>query len=479
MSHQINPAVPLARTAPADCQLLHEAALQILEGTGVRLFYQPAVDLLQRAGATVTDGNRVTISSRLVEWALTCVPKEITLYDRLGEACMTLNGRNTYYGPGSDCLYVLDHRTGERRRPTLEDVATGIKLCDALPNIDFVMSMFVPPDLPAMTADRHQMEVMLNTTTKPIVFVTSDLAGCVDSLAMAEIAVGGETAFRQRPMAACYVNVTNALRHNQEALEKVLFLSGKGVPFCYIPVSLGGAAAPITPAGGAALWHAGDMVGLVLSQLTKEGSPFISSGWSVSALDMRRATSPYVEPEKQFIAQELAHYLNLPMFAMAGCSDSKQLDAQAGVEAALTLLTNTLAGSHIVHDLGYLEAGMTGSLSLLAICDEIIDWIRRSLTPVEITPETLALDVIEAVGPDGSFLEQEHTLQHYRERWMPQLMDRDIYDVWLKHGGQDLAQRAGLRVDAILETHSPEPLDETIKRRLREYVQEADSRYNS
>jgi trimethylamine--corrinoid protein Co-methyltransferase len=269
------------------------------------------------------------------------------------------------------------------------------------------------------------------------------------------------------------VNVTNGLQHNEEALQKLLYLSGKGLPSTYIPVALGGATAPITLAGNMAIWNAGCLVGLVLSQLNNPGAPFITTGWGASALDMRTTVSPYVEPEKQFIAQELAHFYNLPMFAFGGFSDSKLADQQASLEAALTLMTNALSGSHLVHDLGYLESGLTGSLVQLAICDEVISWIKAALKPLEITDETLALDVIDDVGPDGHFIDSEHTLTHFRSRWYPTLIDRNNYDGWRAKGGQDLGQRAAAKVERLLVEHTPEPLPGDIQQRLREIVQRA------
>ena len=312
---------------------------------------------------------------------------------------------------------ILDHRTGERRQPLLQDVVEGITLCDALPHIDFVMGMFLPEDVARMTADRYVMETMLRCTSKPIIFVTTDLAGCVDAVEMAEVVVGGSQALQQKPLAACYINVTNGLQHNEEALQKILYLSGKGLPTTYIPVALGGATAPITLAGNMAIWNAGGLVGLVLSQLNHPGAPFITSGWGASALDMRTTVSPYVEPEKQFIAQELAHFYDLPMFAFGGCSDSKLADQQASLEAALTLMTNVLSGSHLIHDLGYLESGLTGSLAQLAICNELISWIKEALRPVEINDDTLALDVIDKVGPEWSV---------FRQRTHPDPLSRSV-----------------------------------------------------
>jgi trimethylamine--corrinoid protein Co-methyltransferase len=184
--------------------------------------------------------------------------------------------------------------------------------------------------------------------------------------------------------------------------------------------------------------------------------------------------SPYTEPEKQFIAQELAHRYNLPMFAFGGFSDSKVVDQQAGIEAALTLMTNILAGSHLVHDLGYLESGLTGSLVQLTICDELIDWIRTALGEVRIDDETLALDVIDKVGPDGDFLHTDHTLNHFRTRWYPTLIERHNYDSWIKKGGQDMTQRAAARVNKILAEHKPNPLPEDMQKALQTIILQAE-----
>jgi trimethylamine--corrinoid protein Co-methyltransferase len=159
------------------------------------------------------------------------------------------------------------------------------------------------------------------------------------------------------------------------------------------------------------------------------------------------------------------------MFAFGGCSESKLVDQQAGIEATLTLMTNALAGSHLVHDLGYLDSALTGSLAQLAICDELVSWIRTSLAEIEINEETLALDVIDEIGPDGHFIESEHTLAHYRGRWYPILIERYNYEGWLAKGAQDLGQRANARVDEILAEHRPEPLPADVQERLREIVQ--------
>jgi trimethylamine--corrinoid protein Co-methyltransferase len=462
-----------ARLSPRQCEQMHEASLKILDRTGVRLYDQEALDLVTRAGANLSDGNRVRIPARLVEQALQTAPKRVVLYDRNGEPVMPLEGYRSFYGPGSDLLNIIDHRTGERRKPVLQDVVEGITLCDALPNIDFAMSMFLPSDVSQVAADRYQMEVMLNTTTKPIVYVTYDTSGCIDNVEMSEIVAGGAEALRQKPFSACYINVTTGLRHNKEALEKLLFLAGKGLPMLYIPVSSCGLTAPMTMPAGMALINAGTLTGLVVSQLKRPGAPVIIMGWGGESLDMRSMVEPYIAPDFQCIGESLAHYYGLPMFTLGGASDAKLPDGQAAVEAALTIMLRALGGGNIVHDLGYLESGLCGSLAQLAICDEIVDWVKRSLTEVEINDETLALDLIDEVGPDGQFLDTDHTMRHFRERWYPRLIERDTFDRWQTKGSKDITRRAAERVSQILATHKTQPLPADVARAVRTVVERA------
>ncbi len=462
------------RLSDEQCQRLYWACLEILERTGVRLHEQAALDLLKKAGGHITDGNRVRIPPGLVEKALTTAPKWVTLCDRHGNRVMPVEGHRSFFGLGSDCLNIIDHRSGEHRKAVLQDAVEAMIVADALPNIDFVMCMFLPMDVPQAVVDRYQMEVMLNHTTKPIIFVTTEFSGCVDAVEMAEAVVGGPEALQRNPLAGLYINVTTGLNHNQEALQKLLYMAGKGLPTTYIPSTQGGVTAPVTPAGALVVAQAGALVGLVLSQLKREGAPLIMPGWGGNMLDMRTTVQPYADPDKRSMASDFVHSLGLPMFALAGCSESKVVDQQAGIEAALTLMTDALGGGNIVHDLGYLESGLTGSLVQLAICNEILGWLEHFVRGVEINDETLALDLIDEVGPDGQFLDSEHTLEHFRERWYPTLFDRDNYEGWLAGGGQTLAERATQQVKTILAEHKPEPLPDDVAQTIKAIVRRAE-----
>ena len=248
-------------------------------------------------------------------------------------------------------------------------------------------------------------------------------------------------------------------------------MAEKGLPLIYIPGAMAGAAVPVTVAGSNAMRLAGALAGLVIAQLKHEGTPVFIPGWGALAMDMRSAVQIYTGPDHQGVAQAMAHYLDLPMLALGGASDAKLIDQQAGIEAALTLLFDAMVGSHLVHDIGYLESGLTGSLAQIVICDEILTWVKRALTPVEVNPESLALELIRETGPDGQYLDKKHTLRHFKEQWHPLLFDRSNYESWVKKGSQTLAERACGRVNEILNSHSPEPLPEKIKDGIRAIVE--------
>lgn len=454
---------------------IHAASLEILECTGVRLFEKQSLELLKSKGVTVEEGNRVRIPAQLVEWALSTAPKQTVLYNRHGQAAMDMQGHNMFYGTGSDCPNVIDLRSGERRPGTLQDVVEATVVCDALPNIDFLMSFCIANDLSPQTYDRHQMQAMLMHSLKPILFVTLDFPGCVDAVRMAEAVVGGAEALQSKPLCACYINVSGALRHNEEALQKLLFMAEKGLPTTYTPVVLRGATGPVTAAGAIALANAGELAGLVISQIKREGAPVILTGGVNDMLEMRTAIDCYSDPTNRVMLVEMAHRYGLPIFGLTGCSDSKLPDEQAAAEAALSILLESLAGAQMAHDVGYLDSGMTNSIEQIVICDEIIAYTKHFMKEVEVTEDTLALDVIHKVGPDGDFISSKHTLKHFRQDWYPQLFERRNYDGWKKAGGKTMRQRAQEKALTILEQHKPEPLSQDIQNKLNEIVAQADA----
>jgi len=463
------------RLSDDQLERIHHASLEILDRTGVCLYDQEALDLMKKAGVKVFEGNRVRIPPGLIEWALSIAPKHITICDRNGRRVMPLERNNVFFGPGSDCLWVLDHRTGERRRGTLDYIEQGIRVCDALPNIDFLMSLCIASEVEDQkVADRYQMRAMLMNSTKPILFVTPELEGCKDAVEMSEIVAGGAEELRRDPSSVCYINIVHPLRHNKESLQRLLYMAEKGLPSIYCMVVSGGATGPVTAAGGMALANAGELVGVVLAQLKREGAPVILSGGYAHAFGMLAHGGTGGRPRLQGARPEMAHYYDLPAFGLGGATGAKVVDQQAGAQAAFSLLIEALSGANIVHDIGYTGRADCYSLELLVICDELIEFVRRFMGGVEINEETLALDVIDEVGPHGHYLDHEHTMKHYREEWYPELFDaHDEYEDWVAEGSRTMGERAAERVDEILAEHQPEPLPPDVQKRLDEVVRRA------
>jgi trimethylamine--corrinoid protein Co-methyltransferase len=450
-------------------ETLHAASLEIMNRTGMRFFNQEAVDLFKHAGCRISDGNIVHIPSKLVERAQSTAPETITIYDRNQETAMQLVGDRTYYGVGSDCMSTYDLESGEHRRAVLQDVVNGVRLVDALPNMDFVMSMFLPSDVPQSDYERHQMRVMLKESIKPIIFVGVEEESTKMAIDMAAAVAGGVEALALNPFVINYVNTVSGFHHNGESVQRLLYAAERNIPSIYAPGSSRGTLTPMTSAGAMALNNAAQLAGLVLSQLKREGSPLILCGRSGFYMDMRTMVSLYTAPDGGPYGWDLARHYRIPTFTQA-CTDAKVFDAQAAAETALTLFEKTLCGANLIHDLGYLDCAMTGCLELVAFSDELIDWIQRYWQPLDISQETLALDLIHAVGPDGHFLETDNTLNHFRELWTPSLLDRLDFETWSDTGSLTLQERAKQKVKDIIHSHRAEPLPPEMRARLDDIV---------
>jgi trimethylamine--corrinoid protein Co-methyltransferase len=459
-----------ARLGQQEREQIHVASLEILERVGIDVHDERALSLLVKGGAQA-DGLRVRIPEYMVEKALALTPKRLTFHDRQGQVAIRAWGHNTYFGGGSDCLNVLDHRTGERRKPTLHDVRDAAVVQDALSELDFVMSMFLPEEVDQRIYDRYQLEVMLNHTTKPIVFVTPDFAGTVTAVEMCEVVAGGAGAFQRRPFATCYINVTSGLVANAEALQKCMYLAEKGLPLLYIPLNAGGVNAPTTTAGCMASMNAGTLLGVVLAQLVRPGTPVAVPGWNGGPYNLKTMVGNYVLADEQGVPTEMGKHYGLPVFGLGGSTDSKVLDQQCGMEVTLSLMTALLHGANIVHDVGFMDSGLQGSLQVQVIANDTIGFLRAATRGVVVDDEALALDVVEELGPTGDYLSHEHTLRHFREPFYSKLADKGTHSQWVDRGATTMEERAARQVDRILEKHKPEPLPADIQHDIKKLVE--------
>ncbi len=455
----------LAMLSHEHCEMIHNASLEILRRTGVRVLHEEALALLKGTDALISEGNLVRLPPGLVEWALAQAPSRVALCRRgSAEVVAPLEGRRVHFGTGSDCPNYLDPRTGERRPFTAADVIDCVRLVDAIPELDFCMSMGIPSEMGAVNAYRRQYALMLTHTTKPHVVVCNDRADAEAIVAMASAAAGGIEQLRLNPTFVLYSEPSTPLRHSETAVGKLLYMAELQLPVVHSPAPMMGATAPATIAGGLALGNAEVLSGLVIHQLKHAGAPFVF-GSGLHHMDMRTMISVYGAPEFQLArvgVMEMGRHYGLPTWGYAGHSDSCALDEQAATDAAFSVLIALLAGTNLAHDIGYLEAGMMSSPEMMVLCAENISMMRRFMGGVSVDAESLALEVIQQVGPGGDFLTTDHALSHYKELWQPQIFDRRRFADWAADGSKRLSDRLRDKTIALMDGHKPVPLAPTV-----------------
>ena len=346
-------------------------------------------------------------------------------------------------------------------------------VCDALPEIGFVMSVGIPRDAPTEVYFRHQFATMLQHTSKPIVFVCDGLADIEAIAAMAAAAAGGMDKLSQYPNILLYSEPTTPLQHSLEATEKLLFCAEHAIPVTHSPAPMMGGTAPVTIGGAVTLGNAEMLSALVMHQLNHPGAPFLY-GHGVHHLDMKEMISVYGAPEFQLarvLAAEMGRFYALPVWGYAGHSDSKVADSQAAVDTQFSVMVALLAKTNLNHDVGYLESGLTGSPEMMVLANEIISMSRRFTEGVRLDDEALAVEAIHEVGPGGEFMSHDHTMAHWRELWLPQIFDRQRLAPWEEQGAKDVKARLRETTIRLMDEHQVEPLPNAVEGEIERILQ--------
>jgi trimethylamine--corrinoid protein Co-methyltransferase len=393
---------------------------------------------------------------------------------------MELYKDSLYFGSGSDTPFTIDPYTRERRRSLYKDVKNFAKLAQALPHIDFHMSLGIVQDSQVGTYDRWQYLAMLEGTNKPINITAVDIDGLRDQLEMAYIRVGGKDEWRKGPIFSLYIEPVSPLSHSQEVVQKLLFATENEIPFVYTPCPLAGATAPCTLAGTAVQALTESLFGIVLSQTCRPGAPLIIGGL-MSNMDMQTTVYCYGSPEMALLSAaytDITKWLGVPEYETAGCSDAKMFDEQAAMEATINITTAALIGGNMIHDVGYLEQGLLSSAEMMVASDEIIDRVKRILRGVPVDDSTKALDVMDAVGPGGHYLDHDHTYNRFKtEIWRPKLTDRLNWENWTAAGSKTYRDRVHERVIELLEAETEPLLDDKMYQELKRVCELADARH--
>lgn len=463
---------PLSASA---IELIHEASLTTLERTGIEVFDSEAREIFAAHGARIdADINRVFIPRSMVASALDLACRRFTLAARDPKHDLDIGGTKVYLGTGGAAVKVLD-LDGEVRDSVLDDIVRIARLVDALDNIHFYLRPVVARDMPVDILDVNKTFASLANTTKHVMVSAYTVESAREVIELAQIVAGGAQELIERPLVSFTAGWTvSPLRYAPETVEVVLELIRQNMPVALSSAPQSGATAPASLAGTLVQINAEELSGVVLANLVRPGARILL-GYVASVSDLRTGSFTGGAPEFALMAAacaQLAQFYKLPIYNSAALTDSKVPDIQAGYEKGMTTMAAALAGSNFVHhSAGFLESLMAVAYEQYVIDDDINGSVMRMVRGIEVTEETLAVDVInEVCGPSGAghYLGTAQSLALMKsEYYYPHTGDRQGRDDWNEAGGKDMRERARARAREILDTHIPTPLPSDIETAIR------------
>ncbi|MCW4050002.1 MAG: trimethylamine methyltransferase family protein [Candidatus Bathyarchaeota archaeon] len=480
---------------------LDYAAKEILRRTGVKIPNEICLGLLEKAGATVDfKEQRVRIPASLVDEAIKNTPKSFMFGGRDAKKAIKIDTEHSYFVHGIGPYMIATD--GSVRNSTARDMQDAYRVLEACENVDVAGipvggTASTPEDemhLPLTVRRLRKYLMMLDFMEKPVdtsrtyVIDKEDEAGDIRQAALdqiqMEIAVRGSLEELQKtPMSLGFNEAVSPLMYLPRNLEKLLVYAEHGLPMFIGSGPMTNATGPATMAGTLSLWLAETLTGLVLGYLAGNPDYRPPALWMcfTGLFDQLTAHGPIMGAPEGVIVQsacaDIAHFYG---FSIRGCigSPSKALDPQAGYETGVGLLTSVMAGVNYHVSIGTVGPGEVGvSLEKIVLDNELAGYIKRIMRGIEVTEETLAVDVIDEVGPGGTFLIHPHTRKWFRkEQYFPSLFDRRKYEDWVRRGKKNAVQRAEERVQEILRDYWPEPLDKGIRKRIEDHVKMIEKR---
>jgi len=449
---------------------IHLKSLEILDRIGVIIPHDEMLSRFADVGAKVDKENkRVRIPNNLVTKLVEQAGKRFTIYGRdiSLKAEFGCNKRNYNTTAGQACW--IEEVAGERRYARLDDVGTACRLADALECINISGAMSDPHEIPVEYRCVEVMARMIRNTTKPIMFWFHDRVSAEYLVEMMLALRGDEQTAREYPLCYPLLEPISPLRFAFNGIDLLFATARLNLPVQVGPMAQMGLSAPATLAGTMAQENAEILAGICITQLISPETP-VCYGGIPHAFDMATTQLIFSGPEQAIFGvamTQIGKYLGLPVYINVGLTDSKRADAQAGLEAGITLMLGAAAGADIFGHMGISGVDQASSLDMLVIQNEIISYVESVMREIDFSDEAFGLDVIEHVGPGGTFIDQMHTAQHFRkELWFPKLLDREYYQAWLDGGAVTMEQRCRQRRGQLLESHVVQPVSSELSRAL-------------
>ncbi|MDY7009383.1 MAG: trimethylamine methyltransferase family protein [Planctomycetota bacterium] len=458
---------PLSDT---DVKRIADAALQVLETSGMAVYADTAFEALRDAGAPADEETRtVRFPRSLVEDAVASNPSSITLHSRDGENDVVLEGTRVHYGTGGTALYVLDPDRGHRREANISDLVLNARLIDALENVHLHTINVFPHDVgDTDDIDVNRFYHSLNHTTKHIMGGVYSLAGTKKVIEMARMIAGGSEALRQRPFVSFITLIISPFKIDDRYGEMTCYLAREGLPVVVPTEPICGTTSPVTLAGNVLTHVAETLGGIAMVQAVHKGASGIcGSVGSISDLKtMNHLGGPIERAMINAAVAQVAQYFKLPLYSTGGTTDAKDMNAQGAYESAMSSLLVAMSGANYIHDAaGLMEADLTVSYEKLVVDNEILGMCQRVLRGIEVNDDTLATDLIIEKGPGKDYLVEDHTIRHMRgEFYMPDLANRQKREDDM--GLEDAVSKAKIFVHRIRKSRPESRLGEKVRRQI-------------
>lgn len=466
--------------SPEQVERIHRASLQILEHTGMHMPHRRAQELLASRGARVDyERGMIYFPPTLVEEALAKAPATFTLCARDPDLDLVLDGKRGYLTLDGSGLQVIDLASGAVRQSTREDLEQATRVADYLEQVSFMWPVVSAQDCPQKVQPLHELAAQFKNTTKHIQAMTAVTGFAArGSVELAALVAGGREALRKRPLISNFQCSISPLSYDAESLEAALVFAEAGIPVGFMTMQIGCSTAPATLAGSLAQGNAEILAGIVFLQAAFPGAPTFY-GSCATVMELKSGGVACGGPEDFFLqaaSAQLARFYGLPSNIGTFATGAKASNWHAGVENAVSGAASIFAGADMMCGAGLINGARIFSFEQLLLDCEIFEIIRRTAAPVEVSDETLALEVIHQVGPNNHYMAEPHTLAHLRELWQPLVIDRSPYEKWVFEGKKEALDTAREKARLILEQHRPGPLEagleEEMERLLQSYLEE-------
>jgi trimethylamine--corrinoid protein Co-methyltransferase len=451
---------------------IHAASLEILEDVGLLVRLKEARDIFARHGCKVDEETqRVTFPPAVVEKYRRMFPDSFTFYGRDPKFDRTIPRDRPVIVTASSAPDIIDPATGGERRAVSADIARIAHLINELPGYDVFSVSTLAEDAPADQFTISRLYPSLKYCLKPIRITTRDRVDAESMMRMVYMVAGGEQAYREHPfLTHHYCPVVSPLTMDHLSTEMIIYYSEQGLPVYPSIVPNAGLTSPMSLAGTLAQGNAEFLAAATLMQMVKEGTPLIYATLPTVA-DMRSGAyaSGGIECGMLHMAfAQLARFYKVPCGGYVGLTNSKLNDAQAGYETGMSVMGGLVAGMDMFNVGGLIDALKTFDFAKAIIDDEIAQMLKRVDRGLEFNEENLALEIIQAVGPGGSFIVHPHTVKRMKTAaLLTKLADREARTLWEKKGAPDIQRRAMARLREILTKEVSPLLPADVDERIR------------